>query len=184
MSDAFYDTVLFDNIKRVAITPSEVSKYSLCENDILVARRSLNFEGAAKPCRVPKIDRPLIFESSLIRITPDRAQLHPLFLFFYLSEPRVRKQFLLKHITQSTISGINQSNLNRVEIVLPPIKVQEKFVAIYEKCDLLRRSLNVSFGDLDLLLKSLSNSLFKCHPINASSNAAKVSTEEENALQL
>ena len=56
-------------LKRVIIPDKDIEKYKLTENDLLIARRSLTYEGAAKPCRIPKSDEPLIFESSLIRIT-------------------------------------------------------------------------------------------------------------------
>ncbi len=96
MSDAFYGSVTFDEIKRVSAPESDVEKYSLDHNDILVARRSLNYEGSAKPCRIPKTGRDLIFESSLIRVTTDREKLHPLYFYYYLSNPRARSKYVFK----------------------------------------------------------------------------------------
>lgn len=67
MSDAFYNFVERGQLKRVQVTSEEFEKYKLIPNDVLIARRSLNYEGSAKPCLISGADQPLIFESSLIR---------------------------------------------------------------------------------------------------------------------
>ena len=161
MSDAFYGTVKLDDIKRVNASKSEVEKYSLDENDVLVARRSLNYEGSAKPCRVPPIGRHLIFESSLIRVTPDRSKLHPLYLYYFLSNPRARSKYVFRHVTRSTISGINQSGLGRVGIALPPIEEQDRFVAFHEHYDQSLNKLTSNADLLDDLFNSLVQRAFK-----------------------
>lgn len=157
MSNAFYDTVDFHDIKRVAIDKDQIEKYSLSQNDILIARRSLNYEGAAKPCRIPKIDKPLIFESSLIRVTPDMKLLHPLYLFYYLTVPSIRRKYLVKHITQSTISGINQGNLSQVNVIVPPMSKQMEFVGILKKLDLLKERSYESLSHLKTCQISFNN---------------------------
>jgi type I restriction enzyme S subunit len=71
MSDAFNGIVKRGTLKRVDCSDRDISKYGLSDSDILIASRSLTYDGAAKPCRVPTSPEPLIFESSFIRISPD-----------------------------------------------------------------------------------------------------------------
>lgn len=133
MSDAFYGVVKLGNLKRVKITQKEIKKYELKTNDVLIARRSLNYEGSAKPCLVPKLDQPLIFESSLIRVRLNQDVLDPIFFFSYMLEPRARASFVFPNVTQSTISGINQDGLKRVKILIPSLSLQLKYRDIYDK---------------------------------------------------
>ncbi len=71
MANAFYGVVNPNEVKRVDAPLADIEKYGLLPTDILVSRRSLNYEGSAKPCLIPETDEPLIFESSLIRVRPD-----------------------------------------------------------------------------------------------------------------
>jgi type I restriction enzyme S subunit len=138
MSDLFYEVVQRGNLKRVKDSVPGLDKYSLTHNDLLIARRSLNFEGAAKPCRIPKSEEPLVFESSMIRITPEQARVLTTYLYYYLANERAKKARILKYVTQSTISGINQDGLKRLEIIVPPLPLQQSFVHIVHKFERLR----------------------------------------------
>jgi len=133
MSDAFYEKVKRGMLKRVNIPLPDIQKYGLSSNDILIARRSLTYEGAAKPCLISESKEPLIFESSLIRVRVNQDLLDPIFFYFYLSLPSVRQIYLFPNVTKSTISGINQAGLKRVEIILPPIDIQRRFREVYAK---------------------------------------------------
>ena len=138
MSDLFYGIVQRGNLKRVNISLDDIRRYTLTCNDILIARRSLTYEGAAKPCRVPVSKEPLVFESSMIRITPDKTLLSEPYLYSYLSNEECRKAHILKYVTQSTISGINQTGLKSIKVMLPPLKLQEKFAEVMRRMEQLR----------------------------------------------
>jgi type I restriction enzyme S subunit len=75
MSDAFGGIIQRGSLKRVLCTQSDIEKYGLTTDDIIIARRSLTYDGAAKPCMVPHDTQPLIFESSFIRIRPNKELL-------------------------------------------------------------------------------------------------------------
>ncbi|WP_066424929.1 restriction endonuclease subunit S [Anabaena sp. 4-3] len=157
MSDAFYGVVKRGNLKRVAATSADIEKYGLNSNDVIVARRSLNYEGAAKPCLIPVDQKPLIFESSLIRVRVNRDILDPIFLFSYMLQPQVRSAFVFPHVTKSTISGINQAGLQRVQILVPPISIQINYRKLYEKVTSFRnvyeRDLNIAETFFNSLLQ-------------------------------
>jgi len=96
------------------------------------------YEGAAKPCLIPESKAPLVFESSIIRVTVNKFKLLPVYLYYYLSNERARFAHVLRYVTGSTISGINQNGLSNIEIIQPPLPLQEKFAQIVQKFERLR----------------------------------------------
>ena len=135
MANAFYGVVNPNEVKRVDAPPADTEKYGLLPTDILVSRRSLNYEGSAKPCLIPETDEPLIFESSLIRVRPDREKVLTIYLFHYLLNDRARAKYVFPLVTRSTISGISQSNLMKVKVVLPPLDLQLRFAVVVESIE-------------------------------------------------
>lgn len=148
-------------MKRVLISEREIEKYRLTEFDLLIARRSLTFEGAAKACLIPKSQEPLVFESSMIRLSPNLNKVLPLYLFYYLNNDRAKSKYVLKHITKSTISGINQTNLNKIEVTVPPIELQTQFATMVTKTEALKEQYRRSLLELENLYGALSQKAFK-----------------------
>lgn len=133
MSDAFYDVIQRGKLKRVLASETDIEKYKLTSEDLLISRRSLTYEGAAKPCLIPPSSEPLIFESSMIRVTPDTEKVLTRYLFEYLSHPTVKTHFIRKYVTGATIKGISQKNLENIRVLIPPIDIQRKFLATADK---------------------------------------------------
>lgn len=161
MSDAFNGIVRRGGLKRVNCSDTDLQKYSLSSVDILLARRSLTYEGAAKPCLVPQTDEPLIFESSFIRVTPAKKKLSVIYLFHYLGNEAIRGKRVRPFVTQSTISGINQSNLERVQVVLPPLPLQQTFATRIQAIEALKAAHCAALADLDALFTSLQHRAFR-----------------------
>ncbi|MBZ0125579.1 MAG: restriction endonuclease subunit S [Rhodocyclaceae bacterium] len=128
MSDAFYGEVKRGGLRRVFAEGKQVDDYNLTKTDLLVARRSLNFDGAAKLCGIPEHDQPLLFESSFIRLTPNLDRVRTEYLLHYLNNEHTRKAFVLSRISGITISGINQAALNSIPVMVPPCQIQDQFV--------------------------------------------------------
>ena len=161
MANAFYGVVNPNEVKRVDAPPADTEKYGLLPTDILVSRRSLNYEGSAKPCLIPETDEPLIFESSLIRVRPDREKVLTIYLFHYLLNDRARAKYVFPLVTRSTISGISQSNLMKVKVVLPPLDLQHRFAAIVESVERQKASQRAHLAELDTLFASLQSRAFR-----------------------
>ncbi|GAA4888514.1 restriction endonuclease subunit S [Ferrimonas pelagia] len=160
MGDAFYDYVQRGSLKRVDASPADQEKYRLTAGDLLISRRSLNYEGAAKPSLIPQSDEPLLFESSLIRVTPCFKQLSLKFLYAYLAHPQVKTHKVRPFVTGATIKGISQKNLESVEVYVPPVEKQNEFVAIFERIEQLKESISTSTTGLNTLSASLSQKAF------------------------
>lgn len=134
MSDAFYGEVERGGLRRVLADHQQIRDYGLSKNDLLVARRSLTFDGAARLCGIPDCDEPLLFESSFIRLVPNLRQVRTEFLLYYLNSERTRKAHVLSRISGITISGINQAALNQIPVLMPPLPVQDSFVERVGEC--------------------------------------------------
>ena len=155
MANAFYGVVNPNEVKRVDAPLADIEKYGLLPTDILVSRRSLNYEGSAKPCLIPETDEPLIFESSLIRVRPDRERVLTIYLFHYLLNDRARAKYVFPLVTRSTISGISQSNLMKVKVVLPPLDLQHRFAAIVQSVEQQKTGQRTHLAELDTLFAAL-----------------------------
>lgn len=133
MSDAFYGEVKRGLLRRVLPDAKQISDYGLTNEDLLVARRSLNFDGAAKVCGIPCSEEPLLFESSFIRLTPRLDTVRTAFLLNYLNSDSARKAYVLSRISGITISGINQAALNQIPVFVPSLHIQNDFVRKVEE---------------------------------------------------
>lgn len=161
MANAFYGVVNPNEVKRVDAPLADIEKYGLLPTDILVSRRSLNYEGSAKPCLIPETDEPLIFESSLIRVRPNRERVLTIYLFHYLLNDRARAKYVFPLVTRSTISGISQANLMKVKVVLPPRDLQLPFAAVVESIEQQKATQRAHLSELDTLFASLQSRAFR-----------------------
>src|SRR5207249_3871180 len=74
MSEAFASLVIDSSAKdRLRLTENELRSYSLQKGDLLFARRSLVFEGSGKCSMVGDLSPTHIFESSIIRVSPNKT---------------------------------------------------------------------------------------------------------------
>ncbi|MBY8149502.1 restriction endonuclease subunit S [Vibrio fluvialis] len=159
MSDAFYDYVPRGSMKRVMADYADLKKYNVNHKDLLISRRSLNYEGAAKPSLIEESEEPLLFESSLIRITPNSKLMNKLYLFAYLSNELVKEHKIRKYVTGATIKGISQKNLEKVEVLVPPVELQRKFADIFMKIEKLKTQLHQPLLSIEIF-ESLSQKAF------------------------
>lgn len=161
MSDAFQGIVQPGSLKRVSVSDTDRAKFLLEPDDLLVARRSLNYEGSVKPCRIPTSSEPLVYESSLIRLRFNRSVVHPIFVYYYLNDDGARRHHVFKHVTSSTISGINNTGLNAIRMYLPPVHLQDRFNKLVEKIELDKVSTEASLRRSEGLFASLLQGAFR-----------------------
>ena len=67
----------------------------------------------------------------------------------------VREHRVRRYVTISTISGINQDNLRLIEVVVPPLALQNKFAALVERVERLRAVQREALRQADYLFASL-----------------------------
>lgn len=127
--DSFYDGKIshLSGLKRLNCSPSELDTYGLNVGDILINRvNSLVFLG--KCGLITALHEPTVFESNMMRCTPDITKIDGRFLTFLLCSSLIKEQILKKAKNAVNQSSINQKDVNSLQIICPPIKEQQIIV--------------------------------------------------------
>lgn len=161
MSDAFYGEIKRGHLRRVLADEKQMNDYGLTRTDLLVARRSLNFDGAAKLCGIPESDQPLLFESSFIRLSPKLDTVKTEYLLHYLNNESTRKAHVLSRITGITISGINQAAMNNIPVLLPPLPVQDNFAVKASEVQSIQSQQSTATANAQAAFDALLSSTFR-----------------------
>lgn len=127
MGDLFGNEIITSNIdmQRVVLSDDELSRFSVSEGDILFARRSIVKDGAGKCSIISFMDEPISFESSIIKVSPDKEKALPFFIFYWFQSSFGK--MCIQSITRGgtgAITGIAGSDLKNIEIPIPPISIQ------------------------------------------------------------
>jgi len=143
---------------KIELTESEKDRFLVRENDLLFARRSLVVEGAGKCCLV-KGDDERTFESSIIRIRPDKNKINSKYLYYYFNS-RVGRKKIERIIRVVAVAGITGTDLMKVKITIPTdLTVQKNIVSKIKLIDNQIHSLNQKYIFEKNLRDKLSNEL-------------------------
>ena len=152
---------ILDEIKTIAVTETEIKRYLLKHGDVLLTEggdpdklgRGSVWEEQIENC----IHQNHIFRVRVLNV----KKLNPYYLSSLISSI-YGKAYFLKAAKQTTgIASINSTQLKKFPLVLPPINLQNKFVAIVEKVGGLKTSYQKSLSELENLYGSLSQRAFK-----------------------
>ncbi len=126
--DGFYAGQVTDlaSLKRLALTPNDIEKYSLNENDIVINRVN-SIEYLGKSALVPSMEEPVVFESNMMRLTVDPAQVSPVYAIAHLQTPFAKSEILQKAKRAINQASINQQDVRSLTILKPPIELQLYF---------------------------------------------------------
>lgn len=114
-------------LERVSATPKEIEQYSVQAGDLFFCRSSLKREGIGWCCLVKEIFEPTVFECHIMRIRLKQENALPKFVAYYWQHPSVRAQVIESSRT-ATMTTMNQNDLSKIEIPLPPLKTQKEKV--------------------------------------------------------
>lgn len=100
--------------------------------DLLFARQSLVLEGAGKCSIVMEVSPLTVFESHLIRIRLDRKRALPMFYYYYFKSPLSPMASIVSQCAQA---GIRGSDLQELNVIFPPLYIQNKIAQILSYYD-------------------------------------------------
>ena len=146
------EVLSFDNMKEVKIHENNKKKFSLKSFDLLFGRRSMDGKptgGAGKCIIVPEIKIPIVFESSIIRMSV-KDLVNPFFIY-QLFQSQFGKKLMIRIIRVSAVSGISSGDLRKIKIPLPSKNEQDRIVKILEKFDLKNNDLKIKKINLEQL---------------------------------
>lgn len=135
MGELFAHNIIHDmEMERVLMNDKEQAKFFVEEGDLLFARQSLVASGAGKCSIVSSLSENTTFESHLIRVRLNKAKCNPLYYFYLFQLPYNPIKAIVNQCAQA---GIRGSELCKVKVQKPDIKVQNKVASILSKYDTL-----------------------------------------------
>lgn len=130
VSDLYSEPQIFiDGLSRLTITDDELDRFSVKKGDIFFTRSSLKLEGIAHCNIYDDTDNAIVYECHIMRVRPKTEIVIPRFLLEYCKTHSARKYFM-RHAKTTTMTTIDQNDIGKLPVPVPPIKVQEKIVDI------------------------------------------------------
>ncbi len=133
------DILSLDDMTEVGISKKLIEKFCLKSFDLLFGRRSMDgnpLGDAGKCVIVPEIDKEVIFESSIIRMSVKEG-IDPFYIYYFLQSD-FGKKLMIRIIRVVAVAGISGGDLEKLKIPIPKeIEEQEKISKILANMDLL-----------------------------------------------
>lgn len=123
-----HDIIGGQEMQRLGMRASEMSKSGLADGDLLFGRRSLVESGAGKCSLVEGLSEPTTFESSIIRVRVNPSLIRPRFLFYWLKSPQGAGT-VRAIVTGTNVKGIRGTALQTIEVPRPLIDVQDAVIS-------------------------------------------------------
>ena len=119
-----------DGLKYAILEAKEQQRLKMAKGDLLFVRTNGNPQYVGR-CSVFDLDLDAAFASYLIRARlVDRAPLSPYVIGAAMGLPSLRSVLLSLARTTAGNYNINIANLRKIELPVPPIKKQKKFVSL------------------------------------------------------
>jgi len=131
ISDVYLPRLDTDNLGRMNATSSEVESYRLEVGDILFDRSSVKLEGVGYPTVFEGADEPVIFCGFIIRFRMLESIARPIFLCEQMRDELFRNR-MFQIATRSANVNVNQEQLSKLQVVLPPVQEQETIITILD----------------------------------------------------
>ena len=154
-------TISFDNLKYVALEEKERDKLLLNDGDILFVRTNGNPEYIGR-CAVYHADENCLYASYLIRaqVRPD-VHYRINFLKDVIEFPTYRHHLVRHARTTAGNYNISTSGLKQLQLFMPPIELQDEYLAIANQLVISTERLERSNSASDSLFNSLVQLAFR-----------------------
>ncbi|MFD0772673.1 restriction endonuclease subunit S [Streptomonospora algeriensis] len=160
--DAFYDGVVRDlgSLRRVDLDENEVERYGLSCGDVLINRvNSLEYLG--KCALIPSLQEPTVFESNMMRFRLDGGRVDPRYVTQFLQTNFAKSQILSSAKNAVNQSSINQNDVRGLMVNVPPLGLQQEFVARVNVIEGLKEKNRAHLSHLDELFASIQQRAFR-----------------------
>ena len=127
-----YDRIYDIPMELVPLKESEKVNAKVESGDLLFARQSLVLEGAGKCSIVMEVSPLTVFESHLIRVRLDKTRALPMFYYYYFKSPLSPMKSIVSQCAQA---GIRGSDLQELQVILPPLEKQQRIVDVISVYD-------------------------------------------------
>lgn len=132
-------------------------KHSVIPGDIVVAKMG---EPIGRACIVPNWLEKAVIVADCMKIHPDLNVINAKYLEFLLNTEEVKVQFK-KYSQGSTRVRLNLTMLRQIEVLYPPIELQNQFADFVKQVDKLKFEMEKSLKELEDNFNSLLQKAFK-----------------------
>lgn len=134
--DAFYNGRItnFSALKRLECSESEVQRYLLQENDIVINRVN-SIEYLGKCAHIKGLLEETVFESNMMRLHLDDTVMNAVFATKLLCSPYIYKQIMIRAKKAVNQASINQQDVLSFRMFVPPLELQEQFADFVQQVD-------------------------------------------------
>ncbi len=129
--DVYSDKLNVDELGRMNANQSELAAYRLEIGDILIDRSSVKLEGVGYPTIFEGADEPIIFCGFIIRFRISNSDVNPFFLCKLMRNDLFRNR-IFKIATRSANVNVNQEQLAKLDVLIPPLPEQQKIAEILD----------------------------------------------------
>ncbi len=160
--DSFYDGKIVDlnRLKRVEIDTETINKFKLHVDDIVINRvNSRKFLG--KSALIEELNETTVFESNMMRFSVKKKRISPKYLVTLLQQRYIRNQILNFSKDAVNQSSINQNDVKKFTILLPPLKHQKRYVKLVKHLEKFKKSQEAALCHNAKLFNSLSQRAFR-----------------------
>jgi len=137
VKDLFNDSpyIDFENLDKVDLADRRgIENYFVKEGDLFFSRSSVKRDGVGVVCMAPRSSDRIVHCGFVIRFRMNSPEVHPLFLTYLLRSDYYRKT-IIGISGGSAIFNVSQDILSELEIILPPLSIQEKIISVLSNYD-------------------------------------------------
>jgi type I restriction enzyme, S subunit len=147
--------------KYVHISGDMIDRHEVRDGDLLLARAIGSLDHLGKCIVVRTNGCKWAFDSHLMRLRFDQERVHPEYVRMFLTSSGGRFEFL-KHARRSAVQfNINTKELARIQMPLPPVEEQNRFLAIADKIERMTSRRRKALAGSEACLASLVQRAFK-----------------------
>jgi len=130
---------------------TKLKRSQLTENDLLI-----NLVGASigRATLVTSDALPANINQAVATISMDTAKLNPYFVLYQILNPYKQNQ-LLGNIVESARANISLTNISELNLIVPPLALQEEFARVVARVEALRARMDESARQGEALFQSL-----------------------------
>lgn len=159
--DAFYNGKVtnWNTLKRLICSETEIDRYLLKENDIVINRVN-SIEYLGKCAHIVGLKEKTVFESNMMRFHMDEKKVNAVYVTEVLCAEDIYRQILRRAKKSVNQASINQEDVKSLEILVPPLSLQNQFSAFVERVDKQKQTVQQSLEKLELMKKALMQEYF------------------------
>ena len=159
--DAFYNGKVtnWNTLKRLICSETEIDLYLLKENDIVINRVN-SIEYLGKCAHIVGLKEKTVFESNMMRFHMDEKKVNAVYVTEVLCTEDIYRQILRRAKKSVNQASINQEDVKSLEILVPPLSLQNQFAAFVERVDQQKQTVQQSLEKLELMKKALMQEYF------------------------